>query len=205
MLALAACGGGQMQNAKEPKGLFRVSVVAARFPTSQTLSQHTRLVITVHNSGRKAIPDLAVTICNVTCTYPAPAGQGSSSDAFSANIDQAQLANPSRPNWIIDKPPGTCGYSCQNGGQGAYVTAYANTWALGRPLPTGRTARFVWTVTAVKPGSHVVAWQVAAGLNGNARAVLANGTKPRGTFVVHISSKPPQTYVNNKGQIVNAQ
>jgi hypothetical protein len=205
MLALTACGGGQEQNAKEPKGRFPVSIDAARFPTSQTLSQHTHLVITVRNSGTKAIPNLAVTLCNVTCGYPAPQGQGSSSGAFSANIDQQQLANPSRPNWIIDKPPGKCGYSCQNGGQGAYVTAYANTWALGRSLPAGQSASFVWAVTAVKPGSHVVAWQVAAGLNGNAKAVLANGTKPHGAFVVHISSKPPQTYVNNKGQIVNAQ
>ena len=60
-------------------------------------------------------------------------------------------------------------------------------------------------MTAVAPGKHTVAWEVAAGLNGKARAVLANGSQPTGTFAVHISTAPPQTYVNNNGQIVNAQ
>jgi hypothetical protein len=46
---------------------------------------------------------------------------------------------------------------------------------------------------------------VAAGLNGKARAVLADGSQPHGKFAVHISTSPPQTYVNNSGKIVNAQ
>ena len=50
---------------------------------------------------------------------------------------------------------------------------------------------------------HVVAWQIAAGLNGKAKAVLAGGAKPHGTFKVSITSAPQQSYVNNNGQIVN--
>jgi hypothetical protein len=203
-LALSACGGGQRQDAHEPRGKFTVAVSAASFPAAQQISQHTHLVIAVRNTSRKTIPDVAVTICNVTCTYPAPKGEGSSAQAFAANIDQPYAANPSRPNWIVDRGPGRCGYSCRNGGQGAGVTAYSNTWALGKLAP-GRTARFDWAVTAVAPGKHTVAWEVAAGLNGKARAVLSDGSQPHGTFAVHISSAPPQTYVNNNGQIVNAQ
>jgi hypothetical protein len=200
-LAISACGGGQNQAASEPSGNFPVHVSAASFPAAQRLSQHTHLVIAVHNTGSKAIPNVAVTICNVTCAYPAPKGEGSSSQAFAADISQSNQANPSRPVWVIERPPGPCGYSCKNGGQGAAVTAYSNTWALGRLAP-GKTARFDWAVTAVQPGLHVVAWQVAAGLNGKAKAVLANGSAPHGTFAVKVSTKPAQSYVNNNGQIV---
>ena len=203
-LALSACGGGSNQAASEPSGNFDVTVSTAKFPASQRLAQHTHLVIEVRNAGHNTIPDVAVTICNVTCAYPAPKGEGSSSQAFGADIDQSFLANPSRPLWIIDRAPGVCGYSCQNGGQGAAVTAYANTWALGRLAP-GKTARFDWAVTAVKPGKHVVAWQVAAGLNGKAKAVLSNGSAPKGTFAVDVGRAPAQSYVNNNGQIVTKQ
>ncbi len=203
-LAISACGGGQNQAASEPSGNFPVKVSTATFPATQRLSQHTHLVIAVHNAGSKAIPNVAVTICNVTCAYPAPKGEGSSSEAFAADISQSGLANPSRPLWVIERPPGPCGYSCKNGGQGAAVTAYANTWALGRLAP-GKTARFDWAVTAVQPGRHVVAWQVAAGLNGKAKAVLSNGAAPHGRFAVKVSTKPAQSYVNNNGQIVTKQ
>jgi hypothetical protein len=203
-LAISACGGGQNQAASEPSGNFSVAVSTARFPASQRLAQHTHLVIAVRNSGTKTIPNVAVTICNATCAYPAPKGEGSSSQAFAASIDQSYLANPSRPLWIVDRAPGPCGYSCRNGGQGAAVTAYANTWALGRLKP-GATARFDWAVTAVQAGQHVVAWQVAAGLNGRAKAVLASGAAPRGTFAVNVGTTPAQSYVNNNGQIVTKQ
>jgi hypothetical protein len=203
-LAISACGGGQNQAASEPSGNFSVAVSTARFPASQRLAQHTHLVIAVRNSGTKTIPNVAVTICNATCAYPAPKGEGSSSQAFAASIDQSYLANPSRPLWIVDRAPGPCGYSCRNGGQGAAVTAYANTWALGRLKP-GATARFDWAVTAVQAGKHVVAWQVAAGLNGRAKAVLASGAAPPGTFAVNVGTAPAQSYVNNNGQIVTKQ
>jgi hypothetical protein len=203
-LAISGCGGGSNQAASEPSGNFAVHVSNASFPSAQRLSQHTHLVISVRNSGKKAIPDVAVTLCNVTCAYPAPKGEGSSSEAFAADISQTGLANPSRPVWVIDRPPGACSYSCQNGGQGAAVTAYSNTWALGRLAP-GKTARFDWAVTAVQAGRHVIAWQVAAGLNGKAKAVLSNGSAPHGTFAVKVDTAPAQSYVNNNGQIVNSQ
>ena len=178
--------------------------IRSGFPASQSISKNTRLVIAVRNIGHKTIPNVAVTICNVTCTYPAPKGEGSSAAAFSTNISQPYVANPSRPTWIVDRPPGACRFSCTAGGQGAAVTAYANTWALGQLKP-GHTARFVWVVTAVSPGNRILAWQVAAGLNGKAKAILANGSRPQGTFPVHIDKTPTQTYVNNNGQIVTTQ
>ncbi len=206
-LLLSACGGGQSQDAQEPNGKFTVQVTTASFPSSQRLSEHTHLVLAVHNLSGKTLPDVAVTICNVTCAFPAPPGEGTSATAFSENLQMQGLAHPSRPVWVVDNPPGPCSAGCSansssgGGGPGGAVTAYANTWALGRLRP-GQTAKFDFGVTAVKPGRHVVAWELAAGLNGKAKAVLSNGSLPHGTFTVNISNAPAQTYVNNNGQIV---
>jgi hypothetical protein len=176
-------------------------VAAATFPASQRLAEQTHLTIAVRNSGSETIPNVAVTICNVTCAYPAPKGEGSDAAAFSEDLQQSNLASASRPTWIVDQPPGPCRFVCKSGGPGGAVTAYSNTWALGQLRP-GATARFQWAVTAVKAGRHVVAWQVAAGLYGNATAVLADGSAPQGTFKVTVQSKPEQSYVTASGKVV---
>ena len=206
-LLLSACGGGQRQDAQEPSGKYKVEITQASFPASQRLSEHAHFVLAVHNVSGKTLPDVAVTICNVTCAYRAPRGEGTSAAAFAQNLQMQGLAHPSRPVWVVDNPPGPCDSGCDansssgGGGAGGAVTAYANTWALGQLRP-GQTAKFDWAVTAVAPGRHVVAWEVAAGLNGKAKAVLSNGSLPHGAFTVHISNAPAQTYVNNSGQIV---
>jgi len=206
-LLLASCGGGQRQDAQEPSHNFKVDVTTASFPAGQRLSEHAHLVLAIRNDSGEAIPDIAVTICNVTCAYPAPPGEGTSAAAFSQNLQMPGLAHPSRPVWVLDRSPGACNSGCEasssggGGGPGGAVTAYANTWALGR-LANGHTATFDWSVTAVAPGHHVVAWEVAAGLNGKAKAVLADGSLPHGTFGVNVSTAPSETYVNNNGQIV---
>ena len=202
-LSVAGCGGGQ-QDANAPRGKFPVRVTAATFPASQRLAEHTHLVISVRNVGNKAIPNLAVTICNTTCTYPAPVGEGTSVAAFARYLNQPGLANHSRPVWIVDQPPGQCGYSCANGGAGANVSADANTWQ-GGPLKPGATRTFRWALTAVASGKFVVAWEIAADIYGKAKAILPNGTLPRGTFNVNIARAPAQSYVNDNGQVVQGQ
>jgi hypothetical protein len=205
-LTLTACGGGQLQSANEPSGTFNVSV-SSSFPTTQRLSQATNLVIKVTNVDKHAIPDVAVTICNVTCGYSAKdlaKGWGTSVQAFSYKLVMPGLASQSRPVWIVDQAPGPCKYSCASGGPGGAVTAYSNTWALGRLKPN-QTATFDWHVTAIKPGDYTVAWQVAAGLNGNARARTTSNAVPHGTFKVKIATAPRQAYVSNSGQVVNTQ
>jgi hypothetical protein len=200
-LAMTACGSGARQDAHEPSGKFKVSIASATFPAAQQISEHAQLVISVRNAGAKAIPDLSVTICNVTCAYPAPPGEGTSAQAFAADSSEQYLANPSRPVWIVDQAPGSCGNGCESGALGAAVTAYSNTWALGSLAP-GATARFDWKVTAVAPGHHIVAFQIAAGLNGKTKAITANGSEPRGSFAVTISSASIQTFVKENGQVV---
>lgn len=198
IVVLSSCGGSATQDANEPSGPFPVSVAAATFPSVQRLAQHTHLVISVRNAGTKTIPDVAVTITN-----PAT---GTAAQAFGHLLSGTTqgLASRSRPVWIIDRPPGPCGYSCQAGGPGAAVTAYANTWAMG-PLRPGATATFDWAVTAVKAGTHIVQYRIAAGLGGKAKAVLAGGGIPTGKFKVIVTTRPKRSFVNNKGQIVTIQ
>ena len=203
-LLISACGATRRQDAQEPTGNYKVEITAATFPASQRLSEHTHLVLAVHNLSGKTLPDVAVTICNVTCAFPAPAGQGTSAAAFSEHLQMPGLARPSRPVWVLDNPPGPC---CDDnpdssaGSPGGASTAYSNTWALGQ-LPPGETARFDFGVTAVKPGHHMVAWEVAAGLNGKAKAILPDGSLPHGSFAVTILRAPARTYVNSNGQVV---
>lgn len=214
---LAACQG--RQDAYEPKGNFPVTVPTATFPLSQTLSEHSHLVISVHNAGNAVIPDVAVTICNVTCAFPSPAGEGTEVQPFSYPLSTpGSTSSPngppdadlSRPVWVVDRPPGECspspknynaGYSCQSGGPGSAVTASPNTWAMGR-LGPGQTDTFDWAVTAVHAGRYTVAWEIGAGLYNKAHAVSADGSPTNGTFSVNITGTPSQPYVNNAGQIV---
>ena len=200
-LAVAGCGSGGRQDASEPSGKFPVLVTTASFPSFQRLAQRAHLVISVRNVGHETIPNLAVTICNTTCAYPAPVGQGTSVAAFAQYLNQSGLASHSRPVWVVVRPPGPCGYSCANGGAGSYVSTAANTWQAGQVKP-GQSATFRWTVTAVASGRFVVAWEIAAGIYGKAKAVLPNGAPPQGRFRVNIAQAPAQSYVNDQGQVV---
>ena len=163
----------QRQDANEPSGTFQVAVVRASFPAKQHLAKPERFVIAVRNTGDKTVPNVAVTV-----------------NSFAARSEQAGLADPERAVWVIDASP--------RGGD----TAYTNTWALGRLAP-GQTRRFVWRVTAVQAGTHTVKWQVAAGLNGKAKATLAGNRAPAGSVTVDVSAKPAQAHVDPKtGRVV---
>jgi hypothetical protein len=174
-LVVAGCGGGERQDADEPKGNWTVDVVDASFPTQQRLAEQSELRLRVRNADSKTIPNLAVTV-----------------DGFSRRSEQPGLADPSRPVWIIDDGP--------RGG----VTAYTNTWALGK-VKAGETKEFVWKVTPVKAGRFQVKYRVAAGLDGRAVAVEAGGERPSGSFAVAVSRKPDQSRVDpDSGEVVSA-
>jgi hypothetical protein len=198
-LALGACGGGSRQDAGESNGNFTVEVTSATFPAAQRLSQHSHLVITVRNASSKTIPNVAVTILDPKLKDP------TSAQAFGRYLPPGAstpgLASRSRPVWIVDKPPGPCQYSCQTGGPGGAVTAYTNTWTLGALKP-GAATTFDWAVTAVQTGNFTIQYQVAAGLNGKAKAVLAGGGAPQGTFQVTVKPAPQQAYVTGSGAII---
>jgi hypothetical protein len=61
-VGLAACGGGERQDADEPEGEFPVEIVSAEFADKQRLAQTSDFTLEVRNSGDETIPDLAVTV-----------------------------------------------------------------------------------------------------------------------------------------------
>jgi hypothetical protein len=173
-VVVAGCGGeSARQDADEPSGTWTVDVVEAEFPRSQRLAEQETLRIRVRNTADRAVPNVAVTV-----------------DSFSRRSEQAGLADPNRPVWIVDDGP-------RGGG-----TAYTNTWALGRMAP-GQTKTFEWKVTPVEAGTHRVSYRVAAGLDGKAKARLDGGDRPEGTFTVQVSKEPSQSRVDpDSGDVI---
>ena len=188
--ALLADGcGGARQDAHEPKGNFTVRILRASFPARQSIARPTHLLLRVKNTGSETVPDIAVSL-----------------DSLSYSENYPELAASKRPIWAIEAGPGaipkrlvpTQTVSPAGGSQ----TAYVNTWALG-PLAPGHTQTFLWRLTPVKPGLHIVRYTVAAGLAGKARAQLADGVPATGHFIVHIAPQPPPSHVDPEtGQIV---
>jgi hypothetical protein len=171
--ALSACGGGERQNENEPTGTYEVDIVRASFAERQNVGKQEEFTLAVRNTGDEALPNLSVTV-----------------DSFAERSERGDLSDPSRPVWIVDEAP--------RGGD----TAYVNTWAVGR-LPAGTAREFTWKVTAVAPGEHRVRYRVNAGLDGNAKAVLAGGVAPEGTINVRITTTPPVSRVDPEtGEVV---
>ncbi len=204
---VASCGGTR-QDANEPEGNFPVSIVSADFPSKQQLAQNTNLTLAVENSGDQAIPNLAITVftnSNATTTTGTTTGTtGTTEDlptsqgSFSVRSEQEGLAIPFRPVWILEEGfPKLEGQTASAGAQAAQT----DTYAFGE-LPPNQTKRIVWNVTPVQAGTYTVHYRVAAGLEGKAKAVTADGSVPEGEFVVRISSAPPQTRVDDSGKVV---
>ena len=220
LVALSAVGitacGGQRQDVTEPEGNFPVQIVRADFPSRQELAQNTNLTLAVENTGDKTIPDLAITIFTTsnastgasgttTTTGATSTGTSTSSEqfpqsqgSFSVRSNQPDLAIPFRPVWILEEGyPKLEGQTASAGAEAAQT----DTFSFGS-LAANATRSMVWNVTPVQAGTYTVHYRVAAGLQGKAKAVTDDGSVPEGEFVVRISSAPPQTRVNNAGQVV---
>jgi hypothetical protein len=178
----SGCGEAAHQDAGEPKGTFTVQVTGVSFPERQAVSKPARLVLSVHNPSTRTVPNVAVAV-----------------NSFYYVSNYPNLAASKRPVWVVDHGPGPIAKppveTVEVDAPGGATTATYNVWALG-PLAAGATRNFVWRVTPVKPGVHSVAYRVYGGLNGRARAVLASGGLPGGSFRVAIAGKPPARHVN---------
>ncbi|MGH2943318.1 MAG: hypothetical protein ACRDLN_11170, partial [Solirubrobacteraceae bacterium] len=153
VLALAGCGGDERRDAGVADETYTVAVQRTSFPREQRLAQRSAFVITVRNAGERAIPNLVVTV-----------------RGFTDRAAGARNADATRDLWIVDRGPA-----------GA-ATASEDTWAAGRLAPAG-TATLRWDVTPVVAGRHELTYEVAPGLAGRARAVLAGGGAPQGSLM----------------------
>jgi hypothetical protein len=195
----SGCGGttakGDRQDKDEPSGNFAVAVEDAAFPLKQDLAQSSTMRIVVRNAGDRAIPNIAVT---VQCA-DAKNGQNGS---FDRQIAGQQQADKNRPNFVVDRIPGPDRpASRQQLDPLERSSAYVNTFALGSLAPN-RTATFEWKVTAVRAGDFRLCYRIAAGLDGKAKAVAADGSLPlseewHGT----VSSAAPKTGVADDGTV----
>jgi hypothetical protein len=196
-VAIGACGSKPRQDASEPKGDFPVEVTKAKFPNRQQISERTDLQLAVKNVGQETIPDLAITIYT---------GEQKADGSFNTRLDQPNLANPNRPVWILeDQYPKLLGAgvtlnNLEKAPSAGAAAAQTDTWQFGA-VAAGESKDMDWRVTPVKGGTYTVHYQVAAGLQGNARAVTRDGSPVKGEFVVTIATKPPQTCVNGQGQV----
>jgi hypothetical protein len=174
-LAFAGCGEAPRQDASEPAGTYRIAIAAVSFPARQRVARPERLVVAVRNTGRTTVPQIAVTV-----------------EHLAVRTSDAALADRRRPVWIVDRSP--------RGG----TTATSDTWTLGR-LGPGRTRRFVWGLTPVRPGTHRVSVRIAAGLAGRAKAVLRGGRAPVRRLTVRISARPSAARVDpDTGAVVRS-
>jgi len=178
----AGCGSGAHQDASEPRGSYTIQVTRASFPLHQFVARDERLVLDVRNTGARTVPNVTIAVTSFyhRSTFPG-------------------VADPRRPTWVLDGGPGPTANpsveTLQVNPPGGGVTANYDVWALG-PLRPGVTRSFVWHVSPVRPGTQRVYYRVYAGLNGRARAQLANGAPPAGSFEVTIAGRPPRTHFN---------
>jgi hypothetical protein len=213
---VSACGDESRQDADEPSGKFPVEVTAAKFPTDQRLAETADLRLDVSNVGDETVPDLAVTIYT---------GDQKASGSFHVRSDQPGLADPDRPVWILENEFPKCvtdaGYKLQPDSLTRCVTpdeaegeggldkaqsagaeaAQTDTFSFGELEPDDEI-EMVWRLTPVVAGTYTVHYELAAGLNGKAKAVTADGGPVEGEFVVTISDKPPQASVAGNGDVV---
>lgn len=184
---LAGCGGGERQDEGEPEGDFPVEVTRASFPEKQKLAQSSELVIGVRNAGDETVPNVALTV-----------------DGLDYRQEEPGLADPARPQFVVNGIPREIGGfpEAKSATPLGCDTAYVNTWACG-PLKPGRERSFRFSVTAVKAGPYKISWRVAAGLNGKAKAVAADGAAaPRGSFSGTVSRQAPQVRIADDGETV---
>jgi hypothetical protein len=187
VLALAGCGGGERQDENEPEGDFPVEVVRATFPEQQKLAKSSDMVVTVRNAGNDTIPNIAVTV-----------------NGFDERKTNPDLADPSRPVFALNGVQvEIAGFpEAKDASPRGCDTAYVNTWACG-PLGPGKERTFRWSVTAVQAGDFKIDWQVAAGLDGKAKAVAAGGGEaPRGQFSGTISDEAPDVRIADDGKTI---
>ncbi len=123
---LAACGGGQRQDASETEGAFPVDVVTSDFPTQQQIAETTVLRLGVQNTGDETIPDLAVTMFTEPQAQTSNAGAdagvdttsttgsedtpdeqaGTTEDTTSSGDDSEVAGTASDPFSIVDQQAG---------------------------------------------------------------------------------------------------
>ena len=100
-------------------------------------------------------------------------------DGFYQRREDADLADPERPVWIVNEAPLNS------------TSALTNTWTIG-PLPAGGdSAPSSWKVTRVRAGTYSLRYRVARGHRRQGQGRVVRRQRPAtGSFTVRISRAP---------------
>ena len=180
VLLAAGCGGGARQDAGEPSGDFKVEVVNASFPRVQHIAQTVLLRVRVRNADSRALP-VAVT---VETSSP---NRAVASSSFGQGSIDPELADSSRPVWVLDRGP-------RGGG-----TVSNNTWSAGSLQP-GESRLMTWRLVATKAGTYTVTYRVSPGLTGKGKP--ASVARSGGRFRVVIADQPVPARVGPGGSVI---
>jgi hypothetical protein len=180
VLLAAGCGGGVRQDAGEPSGDFKVEVVNASFPRVQHIAQTVLLRVRVRNADSRALP-VAVT---VETSSP---NRAVASSSFGQGSIDPELADSSRPVWVLDRGP-------RGGG-----TVSNNTWSAGSLRP-GESRLMTWRLVATKAGTYTVTYRVSPGLTGKGKP--ASVARSGGRFRVVIADQPVPARVGPGGSVI---
>ena len=177
----AGCGGAARQDADEPRGEFKVEIVSASFPRSQHIAQPVQLKVRVRNADDQTLHNVAVTV-------ETKASEGNAAIAFGLRSTDPALSDSGRPVWVLDAGPA--------GGDVANV----NTWSAGT-LGPGETKELTWKLVASRAGEYTIAYRVAPGLTGRAKAAAGDTS---GSFDVTIDDEPVPARVGEDGKVERA-
>jgi hypothetical protein len=198
---IAGCGSEPRQDENEEEADFPVDVTTAEFPARQRLAETVDLELGFQNAGTEDIDNLAVTIYT---------GDEKADGSFNVRSQQQGLADPNRPVWILENDypkileEGSSSKDLDSAPTAGAESSSTNTYTFGE-LPSGETIHTVFRVTPVKGGTYTVHYEVAAGLDGKARATTEDGEPVEGEFVATISTKPPQARVTESGEVVQGK
>ncbi len=200
VLAVVGCGGsttakGDRQDTDEKEGNYPVAVEEAEFPLQHELAETSTMRVVVRNAGNERIPNIAVT---VQCDN----SEGGQNGSFDRQVAGQSQADKNRPNFVVDQIPGAVRpASRQQLDPLERSSAYVNTYTLGSLAPN-RTATFEWKVTAVRAGDFRLCYRIAAGLDGKAKAVPAEGSLPVAQeWKGNITNAAPKTGVADDGTV----
>src|SRR5207237_3680535 len=126
---------------------------------------------------------------------------------WNRRVDHPGLDDANRADWILENGypnvlgPGITTKNLNRQPTAGAQAAQTDTFQFGAVNPADTKAAD-WRVTPVRTGTYTVHYEVAAGLDGKAKAVTGSGGPGKGQFVVTISGKPPRTCVNGAGKVV---
>lgn len=188
-LGLAACGS---DDSGEETAAYPVQIVNAEFPTAQRLGQTSLLRLGIRNAGRERMPALTVTF-----TIGNEEGRDSRLP-FGFRDPQPGIAQPDRPVWVLSADyPKRLGVDEPGGAE----TSNWKTFEFG-PLEPGAVTEAVWKLSAVKAGRFPLLYEIGVGDEGTAETRA--GGPAGGSFLVRVSTVPPETVVTDSGEVVPA-